>query len=651
MDDTAWLNKLPCLMPQWKNAASKRNIFMPFVADVGGMGIDVTISDGNQLNVKSLKSKTSAVNFRAKVPCLPFMDANSTKSAEDACSRNLDNLRKKQETFLKYFRVYWIFARRNRHGDTFRSDLMELKKNIRSGNLSAEELVLPKKVKTLLKVKPKSMEDIPDHNSRYLKGCLTCTTLSSGKAVLVYPTGDEMDQLTVTPVELDSNEPLQWKGNIRDRFTLPFDGGRIYQISSSKSCYANKMFCAVRQKHKLSYHIFDVANEMPSLTSTYVVPEKKLFRCVEVNPYYEGELVYTKGSGLLVARDIATGNCICKMNLDTELMEQLWTVEYGAHPREVVCTSPKSIFYKDFRENKRLAAISDYPPTLNDYSFNLFSKQSPLNTMQQFVVAKNELFLLDRRYPSKVIHRWNHMLLSTPTMCDIVKLNKEAMYVVLVSSQTSHETCCIPLTNQEIAQPISQPLWHTSKSGDLLQTLTSLDIEGAGYQNRLMKPAIGACGVASNENNFTSFTLTSIGDLFGQAYFSDTNSLDKTFVPSFGLKDCEIGQETVCYLKNWLDTCPREPVQSKSCHHMLFYPENESLNIYEQMMNKSNPNDDFNADDTIDVEKNIRQFINSEASRNFELSLPSSIEEFDFNSSEDMFSKQVLRRYWPEKYK
>lgn len=364
------------------------------------------------------------------------------------------------------------------------------------------------------------------YNWFYTGGCITTTTLNQ-ESFLLYPHRENMDALCVTDLRQQNTLSSENK-NQASTYLSCFKGQRIHQIVE------NKGLVGVKQEKVCSLaRIKCASGKSPSVQTRLEIQEKKgFFVSMDLGRLEGKQMCTTDSNRLLKLWDLTTSSCISSASVppsDNKSNKSCWSfVKFNDKSSELFVLNKSTVLVKDLRmplsNNCQEFSPSKIIDDCEDISLLLNSGGLPL----VYVGTTHNLLSMDLRFGWN--QRWTHLMLAPPMYgslyCD--EMNSEE--VILLSSSIPDDSIAIVNTWKH-GKPTSDSLPRSFQStrDTLILAQSSGCYLGPSVKQRLDMATSGLAIVPLEDNNgFTAFKSTSIGDIFCQTFVSDPNPPDPT---------------------------------------------------------------------------------------------------------------------------
>ncbi|KAI0241355.1 hypothetical protein LSAT2_029494 [Lamellibrachia satsuma] len=265
-----------------------------------------------------------------------------------------------------------------------------------------------------------------------------------------------------------------------------------------------------------------------------------------LSPYLVGEcaVATANGSVFLWSSD-GRFDAVCKTIKSRFSGVENWcSCHYGAHPREIVVSDRTGVSLFDIRQPAHTVGMDLFilPNRLmNPAERIMVSTQHAKNTFLHAVATDYNLMLIDERFPSSPVIHWRHTLRSPPQYIDTISGLVPATScdqclgddLILLASQTSHETHCFQLTLGQPSQPPQATVtpWRVSQAEDLVH-LSRVDgiLTDHSLLSRLSVSLVGMCAFphpAGNGCTIFQVIVNTIQDKEGKYHTEEKDVINR----------------------------------------------------------------------------------------------------------------------------
>lgn len=240
---------------------------------------------------------------------------------------------------------------------------------------------------------------------------------------LLYPGNQGLDCLNFHRVELQhhrGNYPCVDTSS-SDPFSFQLKGP-VRQISSAS--LFNNSCVAVRSDHLCGVWRFSERNE-PRLLQ--VINTREVATCISVSPHVLGEVLVASESG--AANLWTVGRGIQKVreedhNLYFNAKSSWRWCEFSAHPRVMLYADRTGVELTDIRVNPALShtlfRISNTSECRSGERLILSRYLGDAHSFHHLITTQYSAYIMDERFPSVPMLKWDHMMQSPPIFCQVV---------------------------------------------------------------------------------------------------------------------------------------------------------------------------------------------------------------------------------------
>ncbi|XP_034247607.1 uncharacterized protein LOC117649199 isoform X2 [Thrips palmi] len=360
-----------------------------------------------------------------------------------------------------------------------------------------------------------------NYNWFYTGGCITSCTVN-GERFLLYPGGKNMDTLCVNQQQVAEDE-----NQVCTSLSL-CEGQRIHQIVE------NKGLVGIKQEKVCSLARIKYGSNKPlsAQTRLEIQEEEGFFVSVDLGRL-EGKQMCTTNSKMQIKLwDLSTSSCLstAKVPLSDNLSNaSCWSfVKFNNKSPELFVLDRSTVFVKDLRMPFSENCMEFSPREIIDDCEEISLLLNSVGQQLVYVASTHKLLSLDVR--SGWCQRWTHLMEAPPMYGSIYCDERNLEEVILLSSSIPDDSVAI-VNSWRKGEPTSEilPRSFQSLKDTLILARSRGQCLGVSLKQRLDMATSGLTVVPTEDNDgFTAFKSTSIGDVFYQQFESDPSALDST---------------------------------------------------------------------------------------------------------------------------
>ncbi|XP_030048609.1 TATA box-binding protein-associated factor RNA polymerase I subunit C isoform X2 [Microcaecilia unicolor] len=375
----------------------------------------------------------------------------------------------------------------------------------------------------------------------------------SRKGCLVYPGGEAMNYLKFQDFVLRLSEdevPVPQRRGKPAEFQL---NSRIQQIAAH--CVDGEAFVGVRSDyHCAVWKVSSRSHPVP----LQVVKTQNVATCINVSPHIPGELTVCTESGSVYIWNLETG--LRRVHQDEDNMffqdHSMWRwSDFTHHPRVVTFADRTGVKLIDLRlpENHGLSLLKmGAESDCQRGERVIFPKYlSEVHPCHHLITTQFSLYIVDERFPSVPMLKWDHMLKSPPVFAHVTAgERKDRSNKVLLGTQSSQEILMLQYTGgNKFPCQLLGPARKLSRISDFLTYLPlKMPHQEEMLRERLASPGAGLTAVHQKQGVETLlvFQLSEAGDLFFQPFIHQNPAPES--LQRRGLEEPETGATRSCHL-------------------------------------------------------------------------------------------------------
>uniref|UniRef100_H3AVT8 TATA-box binding protein associated factor, RNA polymerase I subunit C n=1 Tax=Latimeria chalumnae TaxID=7897 RepID=H3AVT8_LATCH len=364
---------------------------------------------------------------------------------------------------------------------------------------------------------------------------------------LLHPSGEAMNFLNFRKVVLhmEANRTPQLNAKQKaEEFEL---NGRILQISTSS--VEEEVFVGVRSDYHCGvWRLSKAANPTP----LQVVQTTQPATCINVSPHMAGELLVCSESGAVYLWSVETGLQRIHQEMDNLYFnaQSAWRwSDFTAHPRVITYADRTGLNLMDVRTpgvcSQTLFKIGEAAGCQKGERVILPKYLSDVHSYHHLITTQYSTYVLDERFPTVTMLKWNHMLQSPPMFAHVTPgASWDRANKVLLGSQRDQEVLLLQYKGGR--QLPCQSLGPPRKLASPPDTLGYLQVQVPHRQEvvreRLHSPGAGltAFSTCHGTEFLCVFQLSQAGDIFYQML-----SARRTGVSNIALARYKVWQKKV----------------------------------------------------------------------------------------------------------
>nr|XP_006002712.1 PREDICTED: TATA box-binding protein-associated factor RNA polymerase I subunit C isoform X2 [Latimeria chalumnae] len=359
---------------------------------------------------------------------------------------------------------------------------------------------------------------------------------------LLHPSGEAMNFLNFRKVVLhmEANRTPQLNAKQKaEEFEL---NGRILQISTSS--VEEEVFVGVRSDYHCGvWRLSKAANPTP----LQVVQTTQPATCINVSPHMAGELLVCSESGAVYLWSVETGLQRIHQEMDNLYFnaQSAWRwSDFTAHPRVITYADRTGLNLMDVRTpgvcSQTLFKIGEAAGCQKGERVILPKYLSDVHSYHHLITTQYSTYVLDERFPTVTMLKWNHMLQSPPMFAHVTPgASWDRANKVLLGSQRDQEVLLLQYKGGR--QLPCQSLGPPRKLASPPDTLGYLQVQVPHRQEvvreRLHSPGAGltAFSTCHGTEFLCVFQLSQAGDIFYQMLVNkDAEKEDESITETAG---------------------------------------------------------------------------------------------------------------------
>ncbi|XP_029438986.1 TATA box-binding protein-associated factor RNA polymerase I subunit C [Rhinatrema bivittatum] len=345
----------------------------------------------------------------------------------------------------------------------------------------------------------------------------------SQKGCLVYPGGEAMNQLKFQDVVLEFPEDEAAKPYCKNdpaEFEL---NGRIQQVAANSA--AEEAFVGVRSDYHCAVWKLS-ADSCPE--PLQVVQTQNVATCINVSPHIPGELTVCTENGSLYLWNLETGLNRVRQDADNMFFQDhsawRWS-DFTHHPRIVTFGDRTGLELTDLRQSGRrgltLLKMGVESDCQRGERVTLPKHLSQVHPCHHLITTQFSLYIVDERFPSVPMLKWDHMLQSPPLFAHVNTGGRhERSNKIVLGTQSSQEILLLQYIG---GSKFPCQLWGPARKLSCISDFLRFSAPQRPHREHLLKERLASPGAgltAAHQKlgaeSLLVFQLSEAGDLFFQ---------------------------------------------------------------------------------------------------------------------------------------